>query len=310
MKISDAALEVLRRSNIDGLVLRLPNEQLDRKLYVEVNKVLENFGGKWNRSMKAHVFPKSPTEALSTVIDAGSFVSQKTEFQFFQTPDHVVTHMIRTACEYVSTVFSSTQGGERHELEVLEPSAGHGAIIRGVMRHINRDLSITAVELDKEKIPYLYGLRAPLTVVEADFLKIQTGWTVDQLRLMDPEDPMFDPGYVPPVVLDARFDMVLMNPPFTKQQDIDHVSHAFQFVRPGGVLVAIMSPAFTFRKTTKSEAFRELVDMQGHYEDLPDGTFKAEGTNVKTVMVVLTKSAATRWNGRKAASPDSKSVAP
>jgi hypothetical protein len=80
-----------------------------------------------------------------------------------------------------------------------------------------------------------------------------------------------------------------MNPPFTKQQDIDHVAHAYSLLRQGGKLVAVISSAFTFRENRKSVEFRELVRQHGHFEHLPLGTFKDSGTEVATVLVTLFK---------------------
>ena len=55
MRIDDDVLAVLSRSTVVGSSLVIP-DQLDRKLYVKTNKVLEAAGGKWNRKARAHVF--------------------------------------------------------------------------------------------------------------------------------------------------------------------------------------------------------------------------------------------------------------
>lgn len=39
--------QVLQNCTIEGNVVKLPSEQLDRKLYQEVAKALELIGGKW-----------------------------------------------------------------------------------------------------------------------------------------------------------------------------------------------------------------------------------------------------------------------
>ena len=39
--------EVLQNCTVEGTVIKLPNTQLDRKLYQEVAKSLELIGGKW-----------------------------------------------------------------------------------------------------------------------------------------------------------------------------------------------------------------------------------------------------------------------
>ena len=48
MKINNTVLDVLGNCRVEENVLFLP-ANLDRKVYTDVNKVLEALGGKWNR---------------------------------------------------------------------------------------------------------------------------------------------------------------------------------------------------------------------------------------------------------------------
>lgn len=83
-------------------------------------------------------------------------------------------------------------------------------------------------------------------------------------------------------------DRVLMNPPFEKGQDIDHVRRAFEHLALGGRLVAIMSTGPFFREDAKARAFRAWFEaLGGEREDIPAGTFKESGTGVATVMVTI-----------------------
>ena len=87
-----------------------------------------------------------------------------------------------------------------------------------------------------------------------------------------------------------QFDRVIMNPPFERQQDIDHVTRAWGFLKPGGRLVSIMSAGVKFRENKKTLEFRKLIDDFGWFAaDLPEGSFKISGTAVNTVIVVLEK---------------------
>ncbi|PWT78599.1 MAG: SAM-dependent methyltransferase [Bacteroidetes bacterium] len=88
-----------------------------------------------------------------------------------------------------------------------------------------------------------------------------------------------------------EYDRVVMNPPFEKQADIDHVLHAWKFVKPGGRLVAIMASSVAFRENRKTVEFRELLERYGFMEHNPAGSFKASGTMVNTVTVVMDKAA-------------------
>lgn len=70
----------------------------------------------------------------------------------------------------------------------------------------------------------------------------------------------------------AGFDAVVMNPPFEHLADCDHVRHAFDLLRPGGRLVAIMSPAWQYRDTRKATEFRDWVaDVGGSHTELAPG---------------------------------------
>ena len=88
----------------------------------------------------------------------------------------------------------------------------------------------------------------------------------------------------------ANYDRVVMNPPFDRERDIDHVMHALKFLKPDGCLIAIMSAGTEFRETRKSVAFRELMDKMGaKWRDLPPGSFASVGTNCNTIMLRVWK---------------------
>lgn len=90
----------------------------------------------------------------------------------------------------------------------------------------------------------------------------------------------------------AVYDAVIMNPPFEKGQDVQHVMQAMQFLKDGGVLVAIMSAGVNFRTDKAYANFRAFVDVNGgEIVDNPADSFKESGTGVNTVMAVLTKGA-------------------
>lgn len=89
-----------------------------------------------------------------------------------------------------------------------------------------------------------------------------------------------------------EFDYVLMNPPFERLQDAEHVRHAFEFLKPGGRLVAIMSPSAFFSSERKAVAFRAwFADNGGSKTDLPANAFKESGTGTATVLITVERSA-------------------
>ncbi len=135
---------------------------------------------------------------------------------------------------------------------VLEPSAGQGAIADRLPG------TLTLVELQAQHCEVLRG------------------------KGYDPIE-----GHFLATPLPATFDRVVMNPPFERCQDIEHVTHAYSLLAPGGRLVAVMSAGSLHGTRRVHREFAALLDQRGHSEPNPEGSFKASGTGVHTVTVVL-----------------------
>jgi type I restriction-modification system DNA methylase subunit len=86
----------------------------------------------------------------------------------------------------------------------------------------------------------------------------------------------------------GTFDRIIANPPFRNGQDVDHVRHMYGLLKPGGVLVTVMSPAWQYRADRKYADFRAWLERLDHeVENLPEGTFKTSGTNVRALLVTI-----------------------
>lgn len=139
-------------------------------------------------------------------------------------------------------------------LRVLEPSAGTGVLLDAVGGEPER----VAVEINATLAAALKGKAE--AVHHGDFLDI----TPEELGL---------------------FDRVVMNPPFKDASDIKHIEHALQFLKPGGVLVAICAGG-----SRQAAKLRPLAEENGgDWEPLPAGTFKESGTSVNTVLLRIYK---------------------
>jgi predicted RNA methylase len=143
-------------------------------------------------------------------------------------------------------------------LRVLEPSAGAGALARAAR---NLGARVDCIELDAALAVAL--VEEGYVTVQADFLSC-----------------------VPSAF--QSYDRVIMNPPFENGQDIAHVTHAFGFLKPGGVLLAIMPAGVESNQQAKYRMFRQMVAAcDGTIMPLPDGSFDESGTGVRTVLVTL-----------------------
>lgn len=94
-RIEDAVLGVLSGLLCDGPNARI-TAQLDRKLYIRVNDVLEALGGKWDRRSKAHVFPGDAAAALEAAIITGEY-ARPGDFGFFPTPPELARYVVDMA---------------------------------------------------------------------------------------------------------------------------------------------------------------------------------------------------------------------
>ena len=83
------------------------------------------------------------------------------------------------------------------------------------------------------------------------------------------------------------YDAVIMNPPFS--EECEHIQKAFDFVRPGGSLVAVCSNGIQWKSTRKYEQFRDW--LAGHTHSVTESHAKFEMTGVHTVVLVMDKAA-------------------
>lgn len=253
LDIPEYLRNILLSSTVKENVLFLP-QQLDRSTYMEIDKLLKALGGKWNRSAKGHVFSDDPRKKISEALEVGEVVDVKKTYEFFETPQEVVNLMTERAV---------IQGDHVSNMDtfILEPSAGQGAIADVVRNYIPIG-NIHVVELNPENREILKEKGYQL--IGKDFLKLRKK--------------------------KVAYDRVVMNPPFSGHKDIDHVMHAWKFLRPGGRLVSVMSAGVEFRQDKKTKRFQDFVQKYGGVvEPLPESAFRSSGTDVNTVLLTIDK---------------------
>ncbi len=204
----------------------------------------------------------SPKLADGTSIEQAAEVARMREVLREGVKIAVVPQLFPTPPELAARLVEMTEIRPDHR--VLEPSAGTGALLAGI--HETRD--IVAVEVKHELAAALRAKFPGAMVFCADFLTdCGNDLATSRVNLQ-------------------TFDRIVMNPPFAGHQDIDHVTHALDFLKEDGILVAIMSAGVRFRQDRKAMEFRSLMDALGaEWEDLPPGSFSEAGTEVRACIV-------------------------
>lgn len=132
-------------------------------------------------------------------------------------------------------------------MSVLEPSCGTGRILSA----LSSDYAVDAVEVH----PALANdcrVRFPFaTVYEADFLRWKGG----------------------------KYDRIIMNPPFERGLDCQHIAHARTMLKPGGLLVSLCYDGAT--------QARKLRPLCSSWDVLPARSFASEGTNASVALVTM-----------------------
>lgn len=176
---------------------------------------------------------------------AGAKEAQKS-IEFMSTMKHV-PNFFPTPRKIVEQMIELA--GLEPGMTVLEPSAGKGDIARAV---IKAGCSVSCVEMNYSLFEHIR--EQGFTVQCRDFLTMEPG---------------------------DLFERVLMNPPFERGVDENHVRHAFTFLKPGGRLVAI----------TCSTTGTKLEGWADEIIPLPAGSFanSERSTNVNTCIVIKNK---------------------
>lgn len=144
------------------------------------------------------------------------------------------------------------------DAQVLEPSAGHGALVDAI-RRAEPSAVVDAVEINPDLRNLLRKKGA--AVVAADILS-----------------ESFAPG--------TLYSRIVMNPPFEDGQSIDHVRRAWELLAPGGRLVAIVPESIEYRSDRKHTAFREWLDAHGFQREDVERQKFGRAADIKTRILI------------------------
>lgn len=246
-------LDIIAKCKIEGNVIKLPKIQLDRKLYLEIAKTFNNVGGIWDKKMDGFVFKNNPYQYLQRLVD-GEKINIKNEYQMFFTPPKLADTLVEIA-------------GDLTNKSILEPSAGEGALIEAILR---------------KKYNY-------------DTLFYCEIFTENRFILKDKFDKYQNILYLAPfnhdfLNVNGRFDIIIANPPFSKNQDIDHILKMWELLNVNGKLVTIASKHWQFANDSKSKDFRNWIkNINAFTYDIDAGEFKESGTNISTCIITAIK---------------------
>lgn len=224
---------------------------------------------------------------------------------FFPTPSDVADQMIEAA-------------DITHDMAVLEPSAGMGHIADRI-RAAGAEPDVIEISPDRRELLeekgyhlaevddfmdmeprkfFTYGdvFRAPDGT--EGIMRGSGGMGSQRVRLEDESGTrlgLYDRDELTGTAHRGTlsgYDRIIMNPPFSKRRDAEHVRHAYSLLKPGGRIVAIMGEGVFFGQDAKAQDFRDwLESVGGTSEKLPSGAFMDASlpvnTGVNARMVVI-----------------------
>jgi hypothetical protein len=151
-------------------------------------------------------------------------------------------------------------GGIHENDTVLEPSAGRGALIKAIHRACP-SVTVECYELMPENREFLHSLDNVI-ILDEDFTKDSVG----------------------------SYTKIIANPPFSNNQDIEHVRIMYERLAAGGTLAAITSSHWKIASEKKCVDFRNwLEEVHGEVFEIGAGEFKESGTSISTMAVVIKK---------------------
>lgn len=197
-------------------------------------------------------------KAMKETLRAG--VQVVTAPNLFPTPPSLAERMAEIAFEHGWGVQVCAEMNDR--CRILEPSAGTGNIVDAIRKA---------------------GETTASTLYELVCIEINSR-LVDAMKLRRNQEAGKDFSVLCSDFLTCngslgKFDRILMNPPFDHGSDIAHIKHAMTFLAPGGRLVAICANG--------PRQQEELQPLSSQWIDLEPGTFKDQGTNVNTALIVI-----------------------
>lgn len=234
----------------DGIIF-LPAVTLDRSLYLQLKKLMQSNGAKW-KGGKVGGFVCPDADEVLARLQGGDLSDRKKAYQFFATPVELGEAMVGTL-EILTP-----------DMRVLEPSAGRGALIFAMRNCFGSDICPDYCELMPENRRELTAKFSGCHCVGDDFLQAEG--------------------------LTGRYDRIIANPPFAKNQDIRHIRRMYDCLNPTGRMVTLCSPHFEYASDRESRDFRDWLQSVGASVSIvAKGAFRSSGTDIEARRIVIYK---------------------
>lgn len=258
-------IESLNKCRVEGNTLYLPPiSEGALPNYNQVRQALINAGAKYKKN--TFVF-SSDAQPFIDRLTSGESVNIKKEFQYFPTPDDIADYLVQLA---------EIKDG----MCVLEPSAGHGSIIEAIYRAFPR---------------YMKGPNDSPCVTVDFFELMPENRQVLSRRCNSDESwgsrtSQMGEDFLNQTGQHRGYHRIIANPPFRKNQDIDHIYKMWSHLLPGGIIVSIASKHWQLSGNKKEKDFKEwLSQNNATIYPIERGQFKESGTMVETCIVVIEK---------------------
>ena len=253
--------ESLSKCKVEGNIVFLPSIA-DGPLtnYSQVRTALLKAGAKYKRN--TFVFPNDAQPYMDKLL-GGEVVNFKKETQSFFTPDKLADDVV---------ALCGIEPGDC----VLEPSAGQGSLIKAIYRAFPQTLQST----DKTD---------STGIVTVDYCELNDVNRSVLEKVIDKSRTSFM-GENFLEFSSYQYKRIVANPPFSKNQDIEHIKRMYELLLPGGTMVSIASKHWKFSDGKKEKHFRDWIErVVWNVIDVPAKQFQESGTNIETCIIVINK---------------------
>lgn len=178
------------------------------------------------------------------VVDNKSLRALKKKTQFFETPNSIAENMINLC-------------GLGRSSKILEPSAGRGKLLHQLKKEYNYSwFNEVQIDVCESYEPFIEELNSSYNFICNDFL---------------------DYNYKD----SCKYDFIIMNPPYSRNQAVRHVRHAWNHLNPSGRIIALL-PLSHQSETLYQEFLTECVNYQIQSQSFQE-------TKIKTVIMTIDK---------------------